>query len=991
MLTTRVALTALFVLALFTLTPNSAGGTTFVAMDERTLLESSDAVVVGTVTAIESAVSEADGPVYTYVHVQPDRIIKGALRKAPVVLREPGGTVGERREWIYGAPEFWVGERALLFLSRNPDGSLQTNSLAMGKYTLGVDANGRTTALRNLGDGTAVIVPDTGRIEPASPQTQPFVPLLSRLRILARAQNVAVPAPPLTVTPPELGSTPTEYHDSFTLLGNPPARWFEPDNGQPVNYFVDSSGDTTLGFSTSRAAVDAAFAAWTNVASANLVLQDAGTTAPIRLSDCTSTTSRVIFNDPFGEITDPSNCGGVLAVGGYCSTSNTKVVNGTQFFQIATGRVTVNNGWGNCSFWNQCNLAEVLTHEIGHTLGLGHSSETSPEPNATLADATMYFQAHLDGRCASVHSDDIAGISFIYPENGTPTKTPTATWTRTITPTRTATPTATQTRTVTSTPPPSPTPTVTPTYTSSPTPTITPTSTMTPVASPTVPPTLSPTATPTVMPTAPPVCTRLNPSGFGSVQGQNVAVGCSQSWQCAQTDDGDTSYVYSPQTAGTGPRSDLYALEDITGHSEPIVSVAVHIVSRSANGLSGNSATPLLKVGSAPTIFNGSALVPTAVYAEVTAAYATNPATGQAWNWTDINSLQAGVRHQVAGADEVRTTRVAVDVCWLPAAGAPTSTPTITPQYNVSGQVRYSGSGLPVDGVAVQLDGPAPSSAQTDSAGQFTFTGLPEATWRIVPQKLGGLNASITASDAVAVLQAVVGARAPDAAQLLACDVNGDGKLSAVDALLVLKYKVGEITSFPAAQQCGSDWVFVPQPATVTNLQVVPPGLGSGTCQLGGICWAPLVSPATGQDFTAALFGDCSGNWQPGVAGLERSVTNNAAAVRLGAARLDRRRSATRGSRLRVPLAVESSTDVRGLDVSLRYDPSALTPLGVRRTHGARHALVAMHVIQPGVLALSLASTEPLRLGTVLMLEFERRAARAHTTLDVTTATVSAD
>ena len=50
-----------------------------------------------------------------------------------------------------------------------------------------------------------------------------------------------------------------------------------------------------------------------------------------------------------------------------------------------------------------------------------------------------------------------------------------------------------------------------------------------------------------------------------------------------------------------------------------------------------------------------------------------------------------------------------------------------------------------------------------------------------------------------------------------------------------------------------------------------------------------------------------------------------------------------------------------------------------------------MHVIQPGVLALSLASTEPLRLGTVLMLEFERRAARAHTTLDVTTATVSAD
>jgi len=291
-------------------------------------------------------------------------------------------------------------------------------------------------------------------------------------------------------------------HDAFVFLSSPPARWFQPDSGQPVNYVVDAAGDATLGPTTSRAAADAAMAAWTNVPTSNLVLADAGTTTtPSPFGTCD--TNQVVFNDPNNEITDPSGCGGILAIGGYCGSTATTVVNGTTFTQILVGKVLFNNGWGGCSFWNQCNVSEVATHEFGHSIGLGHSTD----PNAT-----MWATAHFDGRCAGLGSDDAAAVTFMYPQpaaqapvsgatatptatqsptkaatrmaTSSPTPTPTSSATRTSTPTATSAPTRTATRTPTSDPSATPTPTSAPTDTATPTATFTPTAaaTSTPTA-----------------------------------------------------------------------------------------------------------------------------------------------------------------------------------------------------------------------------------------------------------------------------------------------------------------------------------------------------------------------------------------------------------------------------------------------------------------------------------------------------------------------------
>jgi hypothetical protein len=200
--------------------------------------------------------------------------------------------------------------------------------------------------------------------------------------------------------------------EGYKLFNN--VRWFLPDAGQPLRYFVDQNGDAKIGVAASHNALNAAFAVWTNVPTSSLVIESAGTAAATASGFCDGT-SKIVFNDPFGEVTDPSGCGGILAIGGYCAGGATKTHNGIAFREVVEGDIIFNNGWSGCSFWNATNLAEVATHEIGHTIGLAHSSDSG---------ATMYSFAHFDGRGAGLTPDDRAGVSFLYPGDGAPEPTP---------------------------------------------------------------------------------------------------------------------------------------------------------------------------------------------------------------------------------------------------------------------------------------------------------------------------------------------------------------------------------------------------------------------------------------------------------------------------------------------------------------------------------------------------------------------------------------
>ncbi len=351
-----------------------------------------------------------DGGVFTYVSLRPDEVLKGYLPLAEVTIRERGGRVGDREQWLFGTPRYAVGESVIVFLTQDGDGYLRTTQMALGKFGVAPDpVTQEDTATRPL-DEDVIVLGRAAQSRPAD-DLRPAKAFRRRLRDIVRSQPVRSMHHVLASAPAQL----TPETAGFKLFND--VRWFEPDDGLPVLYKVDTAGDPKIGASASRNAVLAALAAWTNVATAAIVLQDGGGISGAPSGGCDGRNT-IVFNDPSGTVGDPSGCSGVLAVGGYCASGASKTVNGVDFHQIVEGDITVNNGWSACTFWNATNLAEVLTHELGHTIGLAHSTDPT---------ATMYAFAHFDGRGASLTADDIAGVTFIYPETGVVFATPTAT------------------------------------------------------------------------------------------------------------------------------------------------------------------------------------------------------------------------------------------------------------------------------------------------------------------------------------------------------------------------------------------------------------------------------------------------------------------------------------------------------------------------------------------------------------------------------------
>ena len=391
-----------------------ATATISVTVSDHDLIRQSVAIVVGQVKTIESFSDLQEGLIFTCITLTIDEVLKGDVSITELTIKQPGGAVGDTTTWIFGSPEFTTGEQVLLFLTSNADGTLRVAHFYQGKFSIVSDQiTGKKMVNRNDNPVQVLMLDGIDKVEAAGASLTKLRELESfkaRVRAMVKEESQR---PQVRSTPSILFTKPsvTGVSELLPEFHTPNmSRWFEPDDGVPVTMRINAQGEPDApghGFDQILAALQA----WSGVEGSSFHYQDGGLTDSEGFQE--DGVSAISFGDPLGQMDPPTDCAGLLAIAGFMQdVTETRIVNGQSFFRIVEGDVVFNSGWNGCGFLEDFNnFAEVAAHELGHVLGLAHS--TDPE-------AIMYPYAHLDGRGASLGKDDIDGLVFLYPATVTP-------------------------------------------------------------------------------------------------------------------------------------------------------------------------------------------------------------------------------------------------------------------------------------------------------------------------------------------------------------------------------------------------------------------------------------------------------------------------------------------------------------------------------------------------------------------------------------------
>lgn len=269
----------------------------------------------------------------------------------------------------------------------------------------------------------------------------------------------------------------------------------------------------------------------------------------------------------------------------------------------------------------------------------------------------------------------------------------------------------------------------------------------------------------------------------------------------------------------------------------------------------------------------------------------------------------------------------------------------------ISGTVTYGnalvGPAPPraVPNATLNAAGSINTSANTDVNGNYTLSGMGAGAYTVTPSKTGGVNGAVSGLDSALIAQYVVGLGSLNSTQQTVADVSGTGGITSFDAALIARYAA----LLPNAGSSGT-WRFTPVSTPYPNVN----------------------TNYTGQNYTALLMGDVTGNWGDPASHTKGLMPSADKATGVRAAHVN----ASPGSEVLVPVTIGdlSGKNVLAYQFEISYDPAIIQPAqnAVETEKSMSGDMsVTVNTATPGILRVVVFGAMPMNgEGSLLHLKF---------------------
>jgi len=117
---------------------STASATSLAQLDTDQLIDASDTIVRGVVTATWTERDDASGHVWTHAQVEVTRVLKGDEHAELLVIQQPGGTWANITTTVTGTARFSIGEEAIFFVEQRGERMMPVG-MFQGKFNVQMD------------------------------------------------------------------------------------------------------------------------------------------------------------------------------------------------------------------------------------------------------------------------------------------------------------------------------------------------------------------------------------------------------------------------------------------------------------------------------------------------------------------------------------------------------------------------------------------------------------------------------------------------------------------------------------------------------------------------------------------------------------------------------------------------------------------------------------------------------------------------------------